>query len=63
MNSKKESYITNLISLTYLNFRNPAKKMKPRGGHLRFDLVAARHNERLGEKIQSAHDCKTDKNS
>ena len=52
MNSKEESY-----------FRNPAKKMKPRRGHLRFDLVAARHNETLGEKIESAHDCKTDKNS
>ena len=34
--------------------------MKPRGGHLCFDLVAARHNETLGEKIESAHDCKTD---
>ena len=37
--------------------------MKPPRGHLRFDLVAARHNETLGEKIESAHDCKTDKNS
>ena len=63
MNSKEESQITNLPSLTYLNFRNPAKKMKPRRGHLRFDLVAARPNKTLGEKIESAHDCKTDKNS
>ena len=44
----------------YLNFRNPAKKMKPRRGHLCFDLVAARHNETLGERIESAHDFKTD---
>ena len=34
--------------------------MKPRGGHLCFDLVAARHNETLGEKTESAHDFKTD---
>ena len=37
--------------------------MQPRGGHLCFDLVTARHNQTLGEKIESAHDCKTDKNS
>ena len=46
-----------------MNFRNPAKKMKPRRGHLCFDLVAARHNETLDDKIESGHDCKTDKNS
>ena len=37
--------------------------MQPLGGHLCFDLVTARHNETLGERIESAHDCKTDKNS
>ena len=58
-------YVPNkLIKLKlYLNFRNPATKMQPRGGHLCFDLVTVRHNETLGEKIESAHDCKTDKNS
>ena len=35
--------------------------MQLRGGHLCFNLVTARHNETLGEKIESAHDCKTDK--
>ena len=35
--------------------------MQPRGGHLCFNLVTARHSETLGEKIESAHDCKTDK--
>ena len=37
--------------------------MQPRGGYLCFHLVTARHNQTLGEKIESAHDCKTDKNS
>ena len=37
--------------------------MQPLGCHLCFDLVTARHNETLGERIESAHDCKTDKNS
>ena len=37
--------------------------MQPRGGHLCFDLVTARHNETLCERTESAHDCKTDKNS
>ena len=37
--------------------------MQPRGGHLCFDLVTARHNQTLGEKTESAHNCKTDKNS
>ena len=39
--------------------------MKTRGGHLCFNLVTGRHNETLGEKIESAHDCKikTDKSS
>ena len=42
---------------------NPATNKQTRGGHLCFNLVTARHNETLGEKIESAHDCKTDKNS
>ena len=37
--------------------------MQPRGGHLCFDLVTARHNETLCERTESAHNCKTDKNS
>ena len=36
--------------------------MQSRGGYLCFHLVTARHNQTLGEKIESAHDCKTDKN-
>ena len=37
--------------------------MQPLRCHLCFDLFTARHNETLGERIESAHDCKTDKNS
>ena len=59
----KLDYKFNKLTLNaYLNFRNLATKMQPPGGHLCFHIVTVRHKETLGEKIESAHDCKTDEN-
>ena len=61
---RKLAYKFNKLTLNaYLNFRNLATKMQLRGGHLCFHIVTVRHKETLGEKIESAHDCKTDENS
>ena len=65
MNVQEDSQIIKFNKLTlnaYLNFRNLATKTQPPGGHICFRIVTVRHKETLGEKIESAHDCKTDEN-